>query len=165
MPGCRRASRDREPIPWVFRSRPGFPLPQHRARRQAQVAPESRRYRAGRPARPAGQSAGSAEGRPKGQHSILVNDSWRICFAWRSAGAHNVDFTDACVMTTLAMAAKAVVATGWRTFRAVSARLIASRPPTGHRRSAPQRPAAPRAGRSRPGRRDTWAATAGRISP
>ena len=30
----------------------------------------------------------------KGQHSIRVNDQWRICFVWKSEGAHNVEIVD-----------------------------------------------------------------------
>lgn len=30
----------------------------------------------------------------KGQHSIRVNDQWRICFVWRADGAHNVEIVD-----------------------------------------------------------------------
>ena len=30
----------------------------------------------------------------KGQHSIRVNDKWRICFVWESDGAHNVEIVD-----------------------------------------------------------------------
>ncbi|MCL4739665.1 MAG: type II toxin-antitoxin system RelE/ParE family toxin [Burkholderiaceae bacterium] len=30
----------------------------------------------------------------KGQHSIRVNDQWRICFVWRSDGAHRVEIVD-----------------------------------------------------------------------
>lgn len=30
----------------------------------------------------------------KGQHSIRINDQWRICFAWRSDGAHRVEIVD-----------------------------------------------------------------------
>ena len=29
-----------------------------------------------------------------GQHSIRVNDRWRICFLWRRGDAHEVEFTD-----------------------------------------------------------------------
>ena len=29
----------------------------------------------------------------KGQHSIRINDQWRICFGW-NAGATNVEITD-----------------------------------------------------------------------
>jgi toxin HigB-1 len=30
----------------------------------------------------------------KGQHSICVNDQWRICFVRKSDGAHNVEIVD-----------------------------------------------------------------------
>jgi toxin HigB-1 len=30
----------------------------------------------------------------RGQHSIRVNDQWRICFVWRSDGAHQVEIVD-----------------------------------------------------------------------
>lgn len=29
-----------------------------------------------------------------GQHSIRVNDQWRICFLWRDGGAHAVEIVD-----------------------------------------------------------------------
>ena len=29
-----------------------------------------------------------------GQHSIRINDQWRICFAWTSAGPTDVEITD-----------------------------------------------------------------------
>jgi proteic killer suppression protein len=30
----------------------------------------------------------------KGQHSIRINDQWRICFVWREGGAHDVEIVD-----------------------------------------------------------------------
>jgi proteic killer suppression protein len=30
----------------------------------------------------------------KGQHSIRINDQWRICFVWQHNSAHNVEVTD-----------------------------------------------------------------------
>jgi proteic killer suppression protein len=30
----------------------------------------------------------------KGQHSIRVNDQWRICFAWRDGAAEQVEIVD-----------------------------------------------------------------------
>jgi len=30
----------------------------------------------------------------KGQHSIRINDQWRICFRWDSEGAHDVEIVD-----------------------------------------------------------------------
>jgi proteic killer suppression protein len=29
-----------------------------------------------------------------GQHSIRVNDQWRVCFAWRDDGAYDVQIVD-----------------------------------------------------------------------
>ena len=30
----------------------------------------------------------------KGQHSIRINNQWRICFYWRNGNATNVEITD-----------------------------------------------------------------------
>ncbi len=30
----------------------------------------------------------------QGQHSILINRQWRICFVWREDGVHQVAITD-----------------------------------------------------------------------
>ena len=30
----------------------------------------------------------------QGQHSIRINDQWRICFVWKSDGAHSVEIVD-----------------------------------------------------------------------
>jgi proteic killer suppression protein len=29
-----------------------------------------------------------------GQHSIRINDQWRVCFVWRDGGAHDVEIVD-----------------------------------------------------------------------
>ena len=29
-----------------------------------------------------------------GQHSIRVNDQWRLCFTWRDGDAHDVEIVD-----------------------------------------------------------------------
>ena len=29
-----------------------------------------------------------------GQHSIRINDQWRICFRWENGNAHEVEITD-----------------------------------------------------------------------
>ena len=34
------------------------------------------------------------KGSRKGQHSIRINDQWRICFEWRDGDAYNVEITD-----------------------------------------------------------------------
>jgi toxin HigB-1 len=33
-------------------------------------------------------------GEQQGQHSIHVNNQWRICFAWREGHAHQVEIVD-----------------------------------------------------------------------
>lgn len=30
----------------------------------------------------------------KGQHSIRINDQWRVCFKWQADGAHSVEIAD-----------------------------------------------------------------------
>ena len=30
----------------------------------------------------------------KGQHSIRINDQWRVCFKWTAEGAFNVEIVD-----------------------------------------------------------------------
>ena len=33
-------------------------------------------------------------GKRKGQHSIRINDQWRLCFVWKNGNAHDVDIVD-----------------------------------------------------------------------
>jgi proteic killer suppression protein len=33
-------------------------------------------------------------GKREGQHSIRINDQWRICFEWRDGHAYNVEIVD-----------------------------------------------------------------------
>jgi proteic killer suppression protein len=34
------------------------------------------------------------QGDRAGQHSIRINDQWRICFVWRDGEAHDVEIVD-----------------------------------------------------------------------
>jgi toxin HigB-1 len=43
---------------------------------------------------PPGNRLEALKGDRKGQHSIRVNDQWRICFVWREDGAHDVEIVD-----------------------------------------------------------------------
>lgn len=44
---------------------------------------------------PPGNRLEALKGNRKGQHSIRINDQFRICFEWRDkAGAHNVEIVD-----------------------------------------------------------------------
>ncbi|THB70818.1 MAG: type II toxin-antitoxin system RelE/ParE family toxin [Desulfovibrio sp.] len=43
---------------------------------------------------PPGNRLEALKGNRKGQHSIRINDQWRICFCWRDSNAHDVEITD-----------------------------------------------------------------------
>jgi toxin HigB-1 len=43
---------------------------------------------------PPGNRLEKLRGDRAGQHSIRVNDQWRICFLWRAGGAHAVEIVD-----------------------------------------------------------------------
>ncbi|GAB3699076.1 type II toxin-antitoxin system RelE/ParE family toxin [Mariniluteicoccus flavus] len=43
---------------------------------------------------PPGNRLEALKGDRKGQHSIRVNDQWRICFVWTDAGPENVIIED-----------------------------------------------------------------------
>ncbi len=40
---------------------------------------------------PPGNRLEALKGDRKGQHSIRINDQWRICFIWRADGPHDVE--------------------------------------------------------------------------
>lgn len=43
---------------------------------------------------PPGNRLEALRGNRAGQHSIRVNDQWRICFIWTEAGPSRVEFVD-----------------------------------------------------------------------
>jgi toxin HigB-1 len=43
---------------------------------------------------PPGNQLEVLKGERKGQHSIRINDQWRLCFVWREDGAHQVEIVD-----------------------------------------------------------------------
>jgi proteic killer suppression protein len=43
---------------------------------------------------PPGNRLEMLKGSRAGQHSIRVNDQWRICFAWTEGGADDVEIVD-----------------------------------------------------------------------
>lgn len=43
---------------------------------------------------PPGNRLKALSGDRAGQHSIRVNDQWRICFEWRDGNAHSVEMVD-----------------------------------------------------------------------
>ncbi|WP_395745133.1 type II toxin-antitoxin system RelE/ParE family toxin [Prosthecobacter sp.] len=43
---------------------------------------------------PPGNRLESLKGDRKGQHSIRINDQWRVCFRWDADGPHDVEIVD-----------------------------------------------------------------------
>ncbi|OEI83519.1 type II toxin-antitoxin system RelE/ParE family toxin [Brucella sp. 6810] len=43
---------------------------------------------------PPGNRLEALKGDRQGQHSIRINDQWRICFVWTDAGAEQVEIVD-----------------------------------------------------------------------
>ena len=43
---------------------------------------------------PLGNRLESLHGDRKGQHSIRINDQWRVCFKWNNNDAYDVEITD-----------------------------------------------------------------------
>ena len=43
---------------------------------------------------PPGNRLEKLRGSRKGQHSIRINDQYRICFVWKDDGAHEVEIVD-----------------------------------------------------------------------
>lgn len=43
---------------------------------------------------PPGNRLEALSGGRKGQHSIRINDQWRVCFIWRDGDAHDVEIVD-----------------------------------------------------------------------
>ena len=43
---------------------------------------------------PPGNRLEALSGDRAGQHSIRINDQWRLCFVWRDGDVHDVEFVD-----------------------------------------------------------------------
>ena len=43
---------------------------------------------------PPGNRLEALKGKRKGQHSIRINDQWRVCFRWRDGHAYEVEIVD-----------------------------------------------------------------------
>lgn len=43
---------------------------------------------------PLGNQLEPLKGNRRGQHSIRINDQWRICFVWKDDGVHDVEIVD-----------------------------------------------------------------------
>ncbi len=73
----------------VKRLSPGIHRVAQRKLRQIHQAGELRDL-----AVPPGNRLEALAGNRKGQHSIRINDQWRICFVWRDGGAERVEIVD-----------------------------------------------------------------------
>ena len=65
---------------------------QHLARRKLvmlDAAPELNALRI-----PPGNRLEALKGDRKGQHSIRINDQWRVCFRWKNGDAYDVEIAD-----------------------------------------------------------------------
>jgi proteic killer suppression protein len=43
---------------------------------------------------PPGNRLEALKGDRKGQHSVRINDQWRICFVWQASGPDDVEIVD-----------------------------------------------------------------------
>ena len=43
---------------------------------------------------PPGNRLEALRGRRAGQHSVRINDQWRVCFRWTASGAEDVEIVD-----------------------------------------------------------------------
>jgi proteic killer suppression protein len=43
---------------------------------------------------PPGNRLEALKGSREGQHSIRINDQWRLCFVWKADGAYDVEIVD-----------------------------------------------------------------------
>ena len=43
---------------------------------------------------PPGNRLEKLKGNREGQHSVRINDQWRICFLWKEENAHDVEIVD-----------------------------------------------------------------------
>ena len=43
---------------------------------------------------PPGNRLEALKGSRKGQHSIRINDQWRVCFVWQDGNAYSVEIVD-----------------------------------------------------------------------
>ena len=67
----------------------GFERVAQRKLRQLDTAAELRDLAA-----PPGNRWEALKGDREGQHSIRINDQWRICFVWRDGDAYDVEIVD-----------------------------------------------------------------------
>jgi proteic killer suppression protein len=85
------ASRDTEEV-FNGRSPRKFRSFQAQAERKLQIIDSARDLNDLRV--PPGNQLEKLSGDRRGQHSIRINDQWRVCFQWRNDGAWDVEIVD-----------------------------------------------------------------------
>ena len=65
---------------------------QHLARRKLVILDAATELNALRV--PPGNKLEALTGDRKGQHSIRINDQWRVCFQWKDGDAYDVEIAD-----------------------------------------------------------------------
>jgi proteic killer suppression protein len=65
---------------------------QHLARRKLVILAAATELKALRV--PPGNRLEALKGDRKGQHSIRINDQWRICFRWKAGDTYDVEIAD-----------------------------------------------------------------------
>ena len=65
---------------------------QHLARRKLAILDAATELNALRV--PPGNRLEALKGDRRGQHSIRINDQWRICFKWKAGDAYDVEIAD-----------------------------------------------------------------------
>jgi toxin HigB-1 len=79
----------------LFQRHTSRPLPvdiQRKARRKLEILDAAEKL--GDLKVPPGNRLEKLRGNRQGQHSIRINNQWRICFVWKDGDAHNVEVVD-----------------------------------------------------------------------
>ena len=77
-----------------FRDRKEPPLEVGGPRGDTEIGSDRFGYRAGRTEYASREPVGALKGDRNGQHSIRINDQWRICFRWEADGVYDVEIVD-----------------------------------------------------------------------
>lgn len=77
-----------------FEGQAGQAIHKYRGRRAAQATAVGNRGPIGRFASAPGNRLEALKGNRAGQHSIRVNDQFRVCFRWTDTGAEDVEIVD-----------------------------------------------------------------------
>ena len=69
-----------------------YPIRERQVQRKLQMPDDAEELRD--LASPPGNRLEALSGNRVGQHSIRVNDQWRVCFIWTAGGPENIEIVD-----------------------------------------------------------------------